>query len=436
MGRPTQPHTVHPPQYDQAGRPRNGGGDLGCAGAQAEDAGRHPWGGGDARGQRHAPRSDLCALRADVLRRVRGAVAGRLVDPSRGAVFVDGSEGLHIDGCAFVRVGGNALFLSGHAWHTLVENSEFLLVGDSAIATVGDIALNDGVSSQRYPLETRIMGNHFHEIGVTGKQTSAWFSAVSCRTTFAGNVAYNGPRAGINLNDGFCHGHRIENNLLFNWVRETQDHGPINTWNRAAYMHLGVDGVPTDVPEWTHISKNFIMNGPTGNRDLGNLFPAIDNDDGSAYFSAEGNVLVYGGAKNYLGHDKRWVGNLILFPDRWSGDPCAQIWGGESHWYVSNECVMGKSGDALGLDGTRKGFHCMIDFSDPGNAALVGNTHSNIYYTHGGWGFACGNRTGPNHRWTLPELQSAGRETGSVDRQAGELTVAALSAKVVALLGL
>ena len=58
----------------------------------------------------------------------------------------------------------------------------------------------------------------------------------------------------INLNDAFCHGHTIENNLLFNWVRETQDHGPINTWNRAAYMHVGKDGEPTNVPEWTHIS--------------------------------------------------------------------------------------------------------------------------------------------------------------------------------------
>ena len=29
------------------------------------------------------------------------------------------------------------------------------------------------------------------------------------------------------------------------------------------------------------------MNGPSGNRDLGNLWPTIDNDDGSAYFSAE-----------------------------------------------------------------------------------------------------------------------------------------------------
>ena len=56
----------------------------------------------------------------------------------------------------------------------------------------------------------------------TGKQTAALFSALSARTTFAYNVAYNGPRAAINLNDAFGHGHVIESNLLFNWVRETQ----------------------------------------------------------------------------------------------------------------------------------------------------------------------------------------------------------------------
>ena len=32
--------------------------------------------------------------------------------------------------------------------------------------------------------------------------------------------------------------------------------------------------------------------------------------------------------KNYLGHDKRWADNLIVFPDHWAGDPCVQIWGG------------------------------------------------------------------------------------------------------------
>lgn len=30
---------------------------------------------------------------------------------------------------------------------------------------------------------------------------------------------FNGPRAGININDGFGGGNQIENNLLFNFVR-------------------------------------------------------------------------------------------------------------------------------------------------------------------------------------------------------------------------
>ena len=93
------------------------------------------------------------------------------------------------------------------------------------------------------------------------------------------NVAYNGPRAGINLNDAFCHGHTIQNNcpslrlfwltpqkiatqlrarscavvggrliggsvcppaVLFNWVRETQEHSPGASLSLSANIHLGV----------------------------------------------------------------------------------------------------------------------------------------------------------------------------------------------------
>lgn len=113
-----------------------------------------------------------------------------------GAIVIEGAEGTTIANCSFVRLGGNAIALTGHAWHTTITESEFFKIGDSAIVSVGDFKLNDGVSSDAYPLGTMITGNHFHEIGVTGKQTSALFSATSCRSTFRGNVAYNGPRAG------------------------------------------------------------------------------------------------------------------------------------------------------------------------------------------------------------------------------------------------
>ena len=92
----------------------------------------------------------------------------------------------------------------------------------------------------------------------------------------------------------FADGHTITHNLLFNWVRETQDHGPINTWNRAAFVaRNGTSGQPTLIPPWTVITQNMIMNGPSGNRDLGNLFPGpcllrcAFISSGSATLSAE-----------------------------------------------------------------------------------------------------------------------------------------------------
>ena len=45
---------------------------------------------------------------------------------------------------------------------------------------------NDGVSSDAYPKENVITHNHFHEIGVTGKQTAALFSvthSAACQTS-------------------------------------------------------------------------------------------------------------------------------------------------------------------------------------------------------------------------------------------------------------
>merc|ERR1711933_544530 len=133
----------------------------------------------------------------------------------------------------------------------------------------------DGFSNNGYSNHIHIDSNYMELIGVYGKQTSALFTSIAGSVVFTNNVLHSGPRAGINLNDGFYGSKIIENNLIFNWVRETQDHGPINTWDRAAYMHVGKDGMPTNVPEWTHISHNLILNGPTIGH-TSSLFPAID----------------------------------------------------------------------------------------------------------------------------------------------------------------
>ena len=247
----------------------------------------------------------------------------------------------------------------------------------------------------------------------------------------------------------FADGHTITHNLLFNWVRETQDHGPINTWNRAAYMHVGEDGEPTNVPEWTHISHNMIMNGPTIGH-TSSLFPFVDNDDGSAYFSIVGNVGLYGGGKNYLGHDKHWADNLIIFPDHWAGDPCVQIWGGPEHHFIGNECVVGMGmgagddsppgttslPDPIGLDSGSTGG-CKVDWNNASLKDQIGHVHSNTYWTQDGeWSFGCGNATSGDHRFTMEDLHAAGEAEGSTVKQAGGLTVAMLEKKVRTLLKL
>lgn len=50
-----------------------------------------------------------------------------------------------------------------------------------------------------------------------------------------------------------------------------------NRWDRQLY----VNGDGSLKSGWNHITNNIIFNGPSDDRDLGNLYPAIDNDDGS-----------------------------------------------------------------------------------------------------------------------------------------------------------
>ncbi len=48
------------------------------------------------------------------------------------------------------------------------------------------------------------------------------FVSLACDVRIADSVLFSGPRAGINFNDGFCGGHAVESNVIFDWVRETQ----------------------------------------------------------------------------------------------------------------------------------------------------------------------------------------------------------------------
>lgn len=83
------------------------------------------------------------------------------------------------------------------------------MLGASGVVLLGHLPGlgNNGSNSMwgggfaTYPRDTLVQGNHFHGLGVWVKQSAALFQALSCRTIFTRNVAYNGPRAAVNINE-------------------------------------------------------------------------------------------------------------------------------------------------------------------------------------------------------------------------------------------
>ena len=174
-------------------------------------------------------------------------------------------------------------------------------------------------------------------------------------------------------------------------------------WDRQLY----VDGDGSPKQGWIRVTHNAIFNGPSDDRDLGNLYPAIDNDDGSQLYWNAFNVAVYGGMKNYLGLNKKWVGNMILFPDRWSGDACLTQWGGVDHVYSENYCVT-SSHFPMALDSSVEGDTCSMNYTDPVSAPFLPTLHDNVYSTPDG-AFS----TGCDVQLDLAQLQALGQELGS-----------------------
>lgn len=319
----------------------------------------------------------------------------------------------------------NAVLVTGAARDTTVAECDFHLPGGSAIAVVGYIPrANSSDPAAATPAGITIASCFFEGIGVYGKQTSALFVSLAENVTIDGSVLFSGPRAGININDGHGGNHAITNNVLFDWVRETQDHGAINTWNRQLY----VDADGSQAAGWVHIMNNAIWNGPSANRDLGNLWPCVDNDDGSQLFFIKNNLVIYGGFKNYLGQNKKWVGNLLVFPDRWAGDPCLNQWGGQEHVYSDNECITQSSSPQFATSSV-VGDECIFDYGNASVAAYLPYTHGNVYHTPDGT-FS----QGCDKTYSLAELQALGQELGSTVVKGYD--VAAVNAAARALLGL
>eukprot|EP01046_Picozoa_sp_COSAG06_P050401 COSAG06_NODE_7974_length_2314_cov_3.632957_2_plen_146_part_00 len=128
-----------------------------------------------------------------------------------GALFATGVSGLTVEGVHFTRLGGNAVMLSEYSRDSSFVGSEFSWIGDSAIAQMGSVKfdrthnmspasldLMDATDGE-HPEGTAVEGCVFREIGVYGKQVSAFASALAYKSTINGSIFFNGPRARYRL---------------------------------------------------------------------------------------------------------------------------------------------------------------------------------------------------------------------------------------------
>lgn len=357
------------------------------------------------------------------------------------ALFVEDARNVTMEGLTFDQVGGNAVMLSNDVRDSVVRGCVFTDTGDSAVALLGSTRLMVGTQRDgrgRLPTRNLVAGNLVRTVGVYGKQTSAYFKAKARANAVRGNVFANGPRAGVNFNDGTAGGEVLEGNLIFNFVRESGDHGMFNSWDRQPIVHdassddhsLGsADGSSADgdgryaISPLTHqLRGNFIMN----RNWLGTTRSGycVDYDDGSSEYNATANFLVYAGFKVRDGVNRRHARNLI-YGGRAADYQCA---GYNSTVFVNNTVVddargkgigFGCVGTAFAKGGPKSGSYNAVRQS--GNRYFVPNSTAKVLpYS------ACGQ--------SLAQVQAEGYEAGSTI--SADLSVDGIVRMAEALLGL
>ena len=190
-----------------------------------------------------------------------------------------------------------------------------------------------------------------------------------------GNILFNGPRAGVNFNDGFGGGSLVDENILFNTCRESGDHGPFNSWDRQVYVTKVGDGVTeSTIKAYDEISRNFFISNYQGQK-------SVDNDDGSCYYKTHDNFFAYPalGMKNdFGGHDNHHYNNIYAYL---TSVGCYRVTAnggqlaGHNDYFYNNTCV-------IDLSLTKFTDYATLDCNTKENAWPV--TYNNSIYISGG----------------------------------------------------
>merc|ERR1711988_1343428 len=274
------------------------------------------------------------------------------------AVFLQGTQNYMIEDCTFERLDGNGVMVSGHNRDATIQNSDFAFLGGNAVAAWGytnetdtdpgrpgvklENAPHAGVDGTdgEHPVGTTVQNCTAREIGLYEKQSSFYMQAKTAKSKVLSNVFFNGPRAGINTNDGFGGGDEIAYNLVFSTCRESGDHGPFNSWDRQPFLTTVRTGEPSMIMQWRDIHNNFFIDNYSPQED-------VDNDDGSCFYHTHDNFFVYGGQamkNDFGGHDNHHYNNVDAYVGHALG--VVPTLSDHADYFYGNYVVM--TGDSVG----------------------------------------------------------------------------------------
>lgn len=251
-----------------------------------------------------------------------------------GALYLEGTEDIKISDCEIKNLGGNGITISKYNINTAIKSCLFENIGATSVLLAGDSAAvrgalfgydqtysdekavdwNPGSKNENFPRKCMVEDCLMVRNGRIEKQSAAICLSVCSNIKIKNNTIYEVPRAGINICDGTWGGHEITENIVFDTVLETSDHGAFNSWGRDRYWDYRYDVMEKrleqnpDLPLLDAVEPTIIRH---------NIFQCsngwdIDLDDGSSNYEIIGNLCLKGGIKNREGIKRIVKYNILL----------------------------------------------------------------------------------------------------------------------------
>lgn len=271
-----------------------------------------------------------------------------------GAVSVVDSENITFENCVFENIGSNGIYIGDYGKGHKITGCRFSNIGSTAVQIVGSPSAvyepsfwkNDmypdlyvhrtkvehpektGPASEEYPRDILIENNFIENVGIYEKQSSGVNLSVCCNVKILHNTICKSARSNINVNDGTFGGHEIAYNDIFDSQRETQDHGPFNSWGRDRFWSVPKynaggkygdkirrykkDGKIYDLTKIDSLGETVIHHNRFSHSADAPHSWGIDLDDGSSNYAIYNNLCIGIGIKLREGFNRRVWGNVLI----------------------------------------------------------------------------------------------------------------------------